>query len=132
MSVAENAVLNAALLRALSPARLLHAGRASAPRRRRWSTRYAIKAGGLDAPARSLSGGNMQKLIVARALALAAARAGRRQPDPRPRHRRRRRRCTPRFDAALARGAAVLLISTDLDEIVAPSASRRACSTAAG
>ena len=115
MSIADNAVLNVRLLRAdgsaLRPQRLHDAAQAMVDA-------YAIKAGNLDTPARSLSGGNMQKLIIARALAaqprvlvaanptrgldIAAAEA-----------------VYTALHEALARGAAVLLISTDLDEIVA-------------
>jgi simple sugar transport system ATP-binding protein len=115
MSIADNASLNVRLLRtdgsALRPQRLRDAAQAMVDA-------YAIKAGNLDAPARSLAGGNMQKLIIARALAaqprvlvaanptrgldIAAAEA-----------------VYAALYEALARGAAVLLISTDLDEIIA-------------
>jgi simple sugar transport system ATP-binding protein len=84
--------------------------------------RFDVRLSGIDVPARSLSGGNMQKLILGRALSVGAA-------------------ATPAFiladqptwgldigalayvhecllDAAAA-GAAVLLISEDLDEIFA-------------
>jgi simple sugar transport system ATP-binding protein len=116
MSIAENAILNVRLLRR-NGARLLHPAAAHEAAAAMVDA-YAIKAADLDAPARSLSGGNMQKLIVARTLAvsprvlvavnptrgldLAAAQA-----------------VYAALDAALARGAAVLLISTDLDEIAA-------------
>ncbi len=79
--------------------------------------RYDIRGGGIDTPARLLSGGNMQKLILARVL----------EPEPRlilasqptrgldigalaevHRH----------LLAARARGAAILLISEDLDELM--------------
>ncbi|MGH7789483.1 MAG: ATP-binding cassette domain-containing protein, partial [Candidatus Binatia bacterium] len=117
MSVQENAVLNARLLHACAGRWLTDpaAQRAAASG---MVDAYAIKVGALDAPVRGLSGGNLQKLIVARALAttprvlvaanptrgldIAAARA-----------------VYAALDAALARGAAVLLIASDLDEIVA-------------
>ncbi|HET6224287.1 MAG TPA: ABC transporter ATP-binding protein [Dongiaceae bacterium] len=117
MSVVENALLNAVLLRRLSPGWLTdpHKQRGAA---QAMIDQYAIAVPGLDAPARTLSGGNAQKLVVARALALeprvlvavnptrgldiAAAQA-----------------VYAAFEAALARGTAVLLVSTDLDEIVA-------------
>ncbi len=79
--------------------------------------RYDIRGGGIETPARLLSGGNMQKLILARVL------------EPRPRlilasqptrgldigalaevHRH--------LLDARARGAAILLISEDLDELL--------------
>ncbi len=117
MSVADNAVLNRPLLRRLARGPFLQ----PAACRRVAQTlvdRYAIKADSLEMPAGSLSGGNLQRLIAARALSLeprvlvafnptrgldiAAARA-----------------VYDALDAALAGGAAVLLISTDLDEILA-------------
>ena len=82
--------------------------------------RYDVRGGGIDTPARLLSGGNMQKLILARVL----------EPQPglilaaQP---------TRGLDvgavaevhrhllAARERGAAILLISEDLDEILALS-----------
>jgi len=87
--------------------------------------RYDVRGAGIDAPARSLSGGNMQKLILGRALTGAAARADDYVPvlivanQP-----------TWGLDIgavgyvhqqlldACARGSAVLLISEDLDEIL--------------
>jgi simple sugar transport system ATP-binding protein len=117
MSVWENALLNAVLLRRLSQ-RVLTQPEVERRAAQAMVEQYAIRIPSLDAPARTLSGGNAQKLVVARALALepsvlvavnptrgldiAAARA-----------------VYAALDAALARGAAVLLISTDLDEIVA-------------
>ncbi|MEO8601109.1 MAG: ABC transporter ATP-binding protein [bacterium] len=116
MSVADNAVLDVRLLRRdgswlMRPA----AQRAVA---QELIDTYAIKAADLDAPVRALSGGNMQRLIVARALAteprvivaanpargldVAAAEA-----------------VYAALAAILARGAAALLLSTDLDEILA-------------
>ena len=84
--------------------------------------RFDVRLSGIDVPARSLSGGNMQKLILGRALTVGAA-------------------TTPKFILAdqptwgldigalayvhqcllnaAAAGAAVLLISEDLDEIFA-------------
>lgn len=115
MSVQDNASLNVRLLRRtarwwLDPTALRAAATTLVER-------YAITTAGLDIPAGSLSGGNVQKLVVGRALALeprvliaanptrgldvAAAQA-----------------VYAAFNTALARGTAVLLISTDLDEIV--------------
>jgi simple sugar transport system ATP-binding protein len=79
---------------------------------------YAIKVASLDDPVRSLSGGNLQKLIVARALALAPRVLVAANPT-RGLDIAAARAVHAAFDAALARGAAVLLISTDLDEILA-------------
>ncbi len=115
MTVAENAVLNVRLLRAHGALLRPAAQRATA---RALIDAYQIRTGGLDVPARSLSGGNLQKLIVGRALVttprvlvavnptrgldVAAAAA-----------------VYAALRAALARGAGVLLIASDLDEIVA-------------
>jgi simple sugar transport system ATP-binding protein len=81
--------------------------------------RFDVRGGGLDAPARALSGGNMQKLILGRALSQGELRL---IVADQPTwgldigavayvHQRL-------LDAAAA-GAAVLLISEDLDEIFA-------------
>jgi simple sugar transport system ATP-binding protein len=116
MSVADNAVLNVRLLRR-DGARLLHPPALRATAAEMVDT-YAIKPGDLDAPASSLSGGNLQKLIVARALALAPRVLVAVNPT-RGLDLAAAQAVYAALDAALARGAAVLLISTDLDEIVA-------------
>ena len=88
--------------------------------------RYDVRGAGIDAPVRALSGGNMQKLILGRALSGGASRPDDYQPAlivaSQP---------TWGLDAgavawvhqqlldACARGAAVLLVSEDLDEILA-------------
>ena len=101
--------------------------RARARMRARIVERFDVRAGaGLDTPARSLSGGNMQKLILGRALSGTARDPATHAPvlivanQP-----------TWGLDVgavafvhqqlldACARGAAVLLISEDLDEILA-------------
>jgi simple sugar transport system ATP-binding protein len=117
MSVGENARLNAVLLRRLSPGLLT---RPASERRAAQAMidQYAIAAPGLDAPAQTLSGGNAQKLIVARALALAPRVLVAVNPT-RGLDIAAARAVYAALDAALADGAAVLLISTDLDEIVA-------------
>jgi simple sugar transport system ATP-binding protein len=88
--------------------------------------RFDIRGGGVDTPGRALSGGNLQKLILGRALTGGAARADDFAPvlivANQPTwgldvgavayvHQRL-------LDAS-ARGAAVMLISDDLDEILA-------------
>ena len=88
--------------------------------------RYDVRGGGIDTPARLLSGGNLQKLILGRALSGGAPRPGEFVPlavvASQP---------TWGLDIgavgyvhqqlldASARGAAVLLVSEDLDEILA-------------
>ena len=79
---------------------------------------FDVRGGGLDAPARSLSGGNIQKLILGRSLVTRPGVIIANQP-------------TWGLDvgavsyihsqllAARARGAAILLISEDLDELFA-------------
>jgi simple sugar transport system ATP-binding protein len=83
---------------------------------------FDVRGGGLDAPARSLSGGNMQKLILGRALLA----PGRERPRLIVAH-----QPTWGLDvgavayvqqqllAARDAGSAVLLISDDLDEVLA-------------
>jgi len=117
MTVRENALLSAALLRQVSrgtftrPEAEHHFAAAMVEQ-------YGIRVAGLDAPARSLSGGNVQKLVVARALALTprvlVAVNPTRGLDIAASH-----AVYAAFGAALRRGAAVLLISTDLEEILA-------------
>jgi simple sugar transport system ATP-binding protein len=101
--------------------------RAARDHARRIVANYDVRAGGgVDTPARALSGGNLQKLILGRALTGAATDARTHAPTlivaSQP---------TWGLDVgavafvhqqlldACARGAAVLLISEDLDEILA-------------
>ncbi len=84
--------------------------------------RFDVRGAGLDAPARALSGGNLQKLILARALIA---------PDGRPAHLIVAHQPSWGLDvgavafvqqqllAARDAGAAVLMISDDLDEVMA-------------
>jgi simple sugar transport system ATP-binding protein len=79
---------------------------------------YEIKLGELDDPARSLSGGNQQKLVVSRVLS--------RNPDLLVAHNptrgldvRASAYVQERILSAARGGAAVVLISTDLDELAA-------------
>jgi len=117
LSIRENAVLNAELLSRLSSG-LLRSPAAERTAAQSMVDAYAIKIGRLEDPVRSLSGGNMQKLVVARALALAPRVLVAANPT-RGLDIAAARAVHAAFAAALARGAAVLLISTDLDEILA-------------
>jgi len=110
--------------------------RAARAHARRIAQTYDVRGGGLDAPARSLSGGNMQKLILGRALTPPeAGSSGAAGPPP------GRPGAAPllivahqptwgldigavayvqqQLIAARDAGAAVLLISDDLDEVLA-------------
>ena len=79
--------------------------------------RYDVKAPGPGASARQLSGGNLQKVVLAREFAGPPARARDRRADARARRRGDRDR--PRAPARRGRrGVAVLLISEDLDELM--------------
>ena len=91
------------------------------------STTFDVRGGGLHAPARALSGGNMQKLILGRAL-LPPGVDG--QPDAAPRLILAHQPTwgvdigavhfvQQQLMAARDAGAAVLLISDDLDEVLA-------------
>jgi simple sugar transport system ATP-binding protein len=79
--------------------------------------RFEVVTPGPDAPIASLSGGNQQKVIVARALegrpALIVAENPARGLDVRA-----ARETFTRLRGAAAEGAAVLFYSTDLDEVV--------------
>ncbi len=91
----------------------------------RLTARFDVRGGGIDTPANSLSGGNMQKLILGRALSGAAA-----HPEDHVPVLIVANQPTWGLDIgavgyvhqqlldACARGAAVLLISEDLDEIL--------------
>ncbi len=96
--------------------------RAARDHARRILQAFDVRGGGADAPARALSGGNMQKLILGRALMA---------PDARPARLIVAHQPTWGLDvgavasvqrqllAARDAGAAVLLISDDLDEVMA-------------
>ena len=79
--------------------------------------RFDIRAAGPDAPALSLSGGNQQKLVVARALERAPRVLVAENPT-RGLDMRAARAVHERLRAAAAGGAAVLLYSSDLDEVL--------------
>ncbi|MGH7743019.1 MAG: ABC transporter ATP-binding protein, partial [Candidatus Eiseniibacteriota bacterium] len=116
MSVQENLLLNRTLLDRFSQRGML---RVAAARRfaADLAEQYALRFASLDAPVRSLSGGNQQRVVVARTLAdeprvlvtvnptrgldFAAAAA-----------------VTQALEAVARRGCAVLVISTDLDEVL--------------
>jgi simple sugar transport system ATP-binding protein len=116
LSVQDNAILNRVLLK-----RLAHGPFLDPVRRREIAGRlveeHRVRVPGLDAPVSSLSGGNLQRLIVARALAIAPRVLVAFNP-------------TRGLDIAAARavhgelidacagGAAILLISTELDEVL--------------
>lgn len=88
------------------------------------AARFDVRGGGIDVPTRTLSGGNMQKLILGRAFSVRGAQAPVLVVASQP---------TWGLDIgavayvrgqlleAAARGAAVLLISEDLDELMALS-----------
>ncbi len=115
LSLEENLVLDAERLREAAPRGWLRPGvlRDGAHRA---IERFRVRGPGPAAPARSLSGGNQQKVVVARALAADPAALVAAQPTR-----------GLDVDAAAAvhreilafaeRGGAVVLVSTDLDEI---------------
>lgn len=116
MSVTENALLNVGLLREAACGPILER-KAARRMARDLVERFAVRTASLEAPAASLSGGNLQRLIVGRALAtrprvliafnptrgldIAATQA-----------------VFQALASAVAAGTAVLLISTDLDEVL--------------
>lgn len=79
---------------------------------------FEIKLGSLGAPVRSLSGGNQQKLVVARVLSQAPGIVVAHNPT-RGLDVRATAYVQERLIHAARNGAAVLLVSTDLDEIAA-------------
>ena len=92
LSLVDNLIMKRYRARAGRP-RLVHRRRGGA---RRWPSglkdEYAIAAPSIDTQARLLSGGNLQRLILAREIDAAPDAAGRRPADPRPRRRARSRR----------------------------------------
>jgi ABC-type uncharacterized transport system ATPase subunit len=83
-------------------------------------TEYGIVASGPDGPAAALSGGNQQKLVVARELAHEPRVVVAENPT-RGLDLRAERAIHDRLRAAAAGGAAVLVYSSDLDEVLALS-----------
>jgi simple sugar transport system ATP-binding protein len=84
---------------------------------------YDVRAGGADAPMRSLSGGNQQKLVLGRELAgdepgRANPRAVVAENPTRGLDVRAAADVLTRLRAARDRGAAVVLYSSDLDEVL--------------
>ncbi|MGE5231312.1 MAG: ABC transporter ATP-binding protein [Deltaproteobacteria bacterium] len=79
--------------------------------------RFAIRASGPDAPAGALSGGNQQKLVIARALELAPRVVIAENPT-RGLDIHAADDVWRRLAAAAAGGAAVLVYSSDLDEVL--------------
>jgi simple sugar transport system ATP-binding protein len=116
MTVAENFLLSRTMLDRFSRRGLLQLAAA-----RRFATQlaqqYAIQYAGLDAPVRSLSGGNQQRVIVARELA--------HQPrvlvtvnPTRGLDVHATRAVADAIVEVARKGCAVVLISTDLDEVL--------------
>ncbi len=78
---------------------------------------YAVKTPKLDTPIKNLSGGNIQKVIMAREAVAQARRVDRRAANSRGRHRRQRVHSPAAARAASRRHRRSLLISEDLDEV---------------
>lgn len=103
--------------------------RAARQHAQRVAETFDVRGGGPDAPARSLSGGNMQKLILGRALMPPKDAAGNTAPAPQlivwptsppgAGHWRGDVCVQQQLINARDGGAAVLLISDDLDEVLA-------------
>ncbi len=115
MSVTENAALNVRLLRAACHRGLLRPTVQRAAARAMVETR-GIAVASLDAPVRGLSGGNLQKLVVARALATAPRLLVAANPT-RGLDIGAAQGVHTALAAAAAVGVGVVLISPDLDEV---------------
>lgn len=91
--------------------------RAAREQTRELLARFDVRAPGPDAPASTLSGGNQQKLVIARALAREPRVIVAENPS-RGLDVRATEEVWGRLRAAAAAGAAVIAYSTDLDEIL--------------
>ncbi len=91
--------------------------RAAREHTRELLARFDVRASGPDAPAFTLSGGNQQKLVIARALARGPRVIVAENPS-RGLDVRATEEVWGRLRAAAAAGAAVIAYSTDLDEIL--------------
>ena len=117
MSLAENALLTAHRQRLRRAAASIRFGRRARLRASDASPRFDVKAGGAEAAARSLSGGNLQKFIVGREILQQPQAAGRRAADLGRGRRRRGASSARRCSTCATRGVAVLVISEELDEL---------------
>jgi general nucleoside transport system ATP-binding protein len=115
-SVQDNAVLNRALLRRLARGPFLSAA-ALRTTAQQLIVGYSIRVDNQEAPVATLSGGNQQRLVVARTLALEPKVIVAFNPT-RGLDIVAARSVFEAIERAVVRGAAVLLISTDLDEVV--------------
>ena len=116
MKLSENALLTRPRRQAASSTRGFIDHAATLAIVERITEAFDVRKAQARSEAAALSGGNLQKFIVGREIDARAGGAGR-QPADLGRRRRRRRRHPPGADRLPRRGAAVLVISQDLDEI---------------
>ena len=118
MDLVDRAERRARVARAPAALRVHPRGRRTRASRPTGRCGCSIKYGRLANPASSLSGGNQQKVVLAKWLGAPPSAADRRRADARHRRRAPRPRCTGCSTSSRARAWPILMISSELPEVL--------------